>query len=174
MRLGFPQAFRRAPKGLRRPLAQQRRHLRLCPAPGRSGLVQQPTALPRDAQQPGVTGVARKALDPSVGLHDAHVAAESGLLDGQEARDLGRAFQWLDGSAFIQHVKLVRKARNAEPPETLMTVPLMYQGSGDDFLAPNADIPLLDDSHGVDFEGEYRQYAFSDLRRLGQAKRKKK
>ncbi len=67
---------------------------------------------------------------------------------------LPRAYQWLDGSAYIQHVILVRKARNAEPPETLETDPLMYQGGSDNFLAPREDIPLIDFSHGLDFEGE--------------------
>ena len=67
---------------------------------------------------------------------------------------LPRTFQWADGSAFIHHIVLVRKARNAEPPETLTTVPLMYQGGGDSFLAPQEDIPQIDFSHGTDFEGE--------------------
>lgn len=67
---------------------------------------------------------------------------------------LPRAFQWADGSAFIHHVKLVRMARNAPLPETLEKVPLMYQGGSDDFLAPLADIPQVDFSHGTDFEGE--------------------
>lgn len=67
---------------------------------------------------------------------------------------LPRAFQWLDGSAYIQHVKLVRKARNAPLPETLETVPLMYQGGSDIFLSPTEDIPQIDFSHGTDFEGE--------------------
>lgn len=67
---------------------------------------------------------------------------------------LPRSFQWADGSAFIQHVKLVRMARNAPMPETLETVPLMYQGGGDSFLAPTEDIPQVDFAHGTDFEGE--------------------
>ncbi len=67
---------------------------------------------------------------------------------------LPRAFQWVDGSAFIHHVKLVRMARNAPLPETLETVPLMYQGGSDCFLAPNEDIPQRGFSHGTDFEGE--------------------
>lgn len=67
---------------------------------------------------------------------------------------LPRSFQWADGSAYIQHIKLVRKARNAELPETLHTIPLMYQGGGDSFLAPREDIPQVDFSHGTDFEGE--------------------
>ncbi|RME16759.1 MAG: FAA hydrolase family protein [Bdellovibrio sp.] len=67
---------------------------------------------------------------------------------------LPRSFQWADGSAFIHHIKLVRKARNAPLPETLMTVPLMYQGGSDQFLAPTEAIPQVDFSHGTDFEGE--------------------
>lgn len=67
---------------------------------------------------------------------------------------LPRAYAWMDGSAFIQHVKLVRKARNAPLPETLETSPLMYQGGSDNFLAPTEDIPQVDFSHGTDFEGE--------------------
>jgi fumarylacetoacetate (FAA) hydrolase len=67
---------------------------------------------------------------------------------------LPRTFQWLDGSAFIQHILLVRKARNAEPPQRLWDVPLMYQGLSDKFLAPYDDVPLLDESYGLDFEGE--------------------
>ena len=67
---------------------------------------------------------------------------------------LPRSFQWADGSAFIHHIKLVRMARNAPLPETLETVPLMYQGGGDSFLAPLEDIPQVDFSHGTDFEGE--------------------
>ena len=67
---------------------------------------------------------------------------------------LPRAYQWLDGSAFIQHILLVRKARNAEPPATLWDVPLMYQGLSDKFLAPYESVPLLNESYGLDFEGE--------------------
>lgn len=65
-----------------------------------------------------------------------------------------RSFQWMDGSAYMQHVRLVRKARNAEVPESLYKVPLMYQGASDHFLAPTQDIPQMDFSHGTDFEGE--------------------
>jgi fumarylacetoacetate (FAA) hydrolase len=65
-----------------------------------------------------------------------------------------RTWMFADGSAFIHHIKLVRKARNAEPPETLLTVPLIYQGECGQFLAPTEDIPQVDFSHGTDFEGE--------------------
>jgi fumarylacetoacetate (FAA) hydrolase len=67
---------------------------------------------------------------------------------------LPRTFQWADGSAFLHHVKLVRMSRNAEMPESLYQVPLMYQGGGDNFLGPKDDIPQIDFSHGTDFEGE--------------------
>lgn len=67
---------------------------------------------------------------------------------------LPRTFQWADGSAFLHHVKLVRMSRNAEMPERLYEVPLMYQGGGDNFLTPREDIPQIDFSHGTDFEGE--------------------
>lgn len=67
---------------------------------------------------------------------------------------LPRSFQWADGSAFIQHVKLVRMARNAPMPETLETIPLMYQGGSDSYLTPTEGIPQVDFSHGTDFEGE--------------------
>ena len=65
-----------------------------------------------------------------------------------------RTFQWADGSAFIHHIRLVRMARNAPMPESLETVPLIYQGSGDCFLAPSDPIPQIDFGHGTDFEGE--------------------
>lgn len=67
---------------------------------------------------------------------------------------LPRTWQWADGSAFIHHIKLVRMARNAPLPETLETVPLMYQGNSDTFLAPTEPIPQIDFSHGTDLEGE--------------------
>ncbi len=67
---------------------------------------------------------------------------------------LPRTWAFLDGSAFVQHVLLVRKARNAEPPEDLYTVPLMYQGASDNLLSGTDDIPLRDPSDGMDFESE--------------------
>ncbi|WP_019962004.1 fumarylacetoacetate hydrolase family protein [Woodsholea maritima] len=67
---------------------------------------------------------------------------------------LPRAFAWADGSAYVNHVELVRKARGAELPPSFWTDPLMYQGGSDAFLAPREDIPLADDSWGCDFEAE--------------------
>lgn len=70
------------------------------------------------------------------------------------ASALPRTWLFADGSAFIHHIKLVRKARNAALPETLLTVPLMYQGECGRFLDPLEDIPQRDFAHGTDFEAE--------------------
>jgi len=67
---------------------------------------------------------------------------------------LPRAYQWADGSAYINHVELVRKARGAEVPDSFYSDPLMYQGGSDGFLPPRADIPLADTAWGCDMEGE--------------------
>jgi fumarylacetoacetate (FAA) hydrolase len=70
------------------------------------------------------------------------------------ASPLPRAYQWADGSAYVNHVELVRKARGAVMPERFWTDPLMYQGGSDSFLAPYDDILMADASWGIDFEGE--------------------
>ncbi|MEX0968942.1 MAG: fumarylacetoacetate hydrolase family protein [Paracoccaceae bacterium] len=67
---------------------------------------------------------------------------------------LPRAFHWADGSAYVNHVELVRRARNAEMPASFWQEPLMYQGGSDTFLAPRGPIPLGGDDWGLDFEGE--------------------
>jgi len=67
---------------------------------------------------------------------------------------LPRAYQWADGSAYVNHVALVRKARGAELPPSFWTDPLMYQGGSDGFLAPTEDIPLANADWGLDFEAE--------------------
>src|SRR3990167_734994 len=67
---------------------------------------------------------------------------------------LPRAYQWADGSAYINHVELVRKARGAEVPASFYHDPLMYQGGSDHFLSPREDIPLGDVAWGCDMEGE--------------------
>ncbi|EKD54228.1 MAG: 2-keto-4-pentenoate hydratase/2-oxohepta-3-ene-1,7-dioic acid hydratase (catechol pathway) [uncultured bacterium] len=67
---------------------------------------------------------------------------------------LPRAFQWADGSAYVNHVELVRKARGAELPADFWTDPLMYQGGSDSFLGPYDDIPIKNIEWGVDFEAE--------------------
>ncbi|TMS57142.1 fumarylacetoacetate hydrolase family protein [Imbroritus primus] len=67
---------------------------------------------------------------------------------------LPRAYQWADGSAYVNHVELVRKARGAEMPPEFWVDPLMYQGGSDDFLGPRDDIICRSEEHGIDFEGE--------------------
>jgi fumarylacetoacetate (FAA) hydrolase len=67
---------------------------------------------------------------------------------------LPRAYQWADGSAYLNHVELVRKARGAEVPESFYTDPLMYQGGSDDFLGPCDDIVCASEEWGIDFEAE--------------------
>ncbi|RZT08989.1 fumarylacetoacetate (FAA) hydrolase [Duganella sp. CF402] len=67
---------------------------------------------------------------------------------------LPRAFQWADGSAYVNHVELVRKARGAEMPASFWEEPLMYQGGSDDFLGPQDDIVLAREEWGIDFEAE--------------------
>jgi len=67
---------------------------------------------------------------------------------------LPRAYQWADGSAYINHVELVRKARNAEVPESFYSDPLMYQGGSDDFIGPCDDVVVASEDFGIDFEAE--------------------
>jgi fumarylacetoacetate (FAA) hydrolase len=67
---------------------------------------------------------------------------------------LPRAFEWIDGSAYLNHVILVRKARKAEPPATLESDPLIYQGGSGDMLGPRDAIELHDPAWGLDYESE--------------------
>jgi len=70
------------------------------------------------------------------------------------AAPLPRAYQWADGSAYVVHVELVRKARGVDMPPSFWTDPLMYQGGSDSFIGANDEIELADESWGIDFEGE--------------------
>lgn len=67
---------------------------------------------------------------------------------------LPRAYQWADGSAYVNHVELVRKARGAEMPRSFWEDPLMYQGGSDSFLGPRDPIAVADEAYGIDMEGE--------------------
>lgn len=94
-------------------------------------------------------------------LVELYDALNQGLMDNAIAFDeakclspLPRAYQWADGSAYVNHVELVRKARGAEMPATFWTDPLVYQGGSDCFIAPKADIPLASEEWGIDFESE--------------------
>jgi fumarylacetoacetate (FAA) hydrolase len=70
------------------------------------------------------------------------------------AAPLPRAYQWADGSAYVNHVDLVRRARGATLPESFWTDPLMYQGGSDTLLGATDDIAAIDEAHGIDFEAE--------------------
>jgi fumarylacetoacetate (FAA) hydrolase len=70
------------------------------------------------------------------------------------AAPLPRAYQWCDGSAYLHHVELVRKARKAEMPPSLYDDPLMYQGGSDGFIGPRDDILVADEAWGIDLEAE--------------------
>jgi len=93
-------------------------------------------------------------------LHALAQQIERGAIQGQPfdvstaLAPLPRAYQWADGSAYVNHVALVRKARGAEMPESFWTDPLMYQGGSDSFLAPREPIRLASEAYGIDLEGE--------------------
>ncbi len=94
-------------------------------------------------------------------LEEVYLGLNQGILlqalpfeQSQCESPLPRAYQWADGSAYVNHVELVRKARGAEIPESFWTDPLMYQGGSDTFLAPHAPIVMESEQWGIDFEGE--------------------
>jgi fumarylacetoacetate (FAA) hydrolase len=95
--------------------------------------------------QPGLEALAADLESGSVGKAFDETACAS---------PLPRAYQWADGSAYVNHVELVRKARGAEMPESFWTDPLMYQGGSDSFLGPRDDILAADTAWGIDLEGE--------------------
>ena len=104
------------------------------------------------------------ALDDWAGTEPALKLLARDLAHGAIPRDrfherdadapLPRAYQWADGSAYVNHVALVRQARGAEMPESFWTDPLMYQGASDEMLAPRNPIPLPDEAWGCDLEAE--------------------
>ncbi|MEW5681326.1 MAG: fumarylacetoacetate hydrolase family protein [Pseudomonadota bacterium] len=121
--------------------------------------------LSRCVAVPAVAATMQQLLDNwaqlSVKLEEVYHALNSGKVDGEMAFDqaqcespLPRAYQWADGSAYVNHVELVRKARNAEMPPSFWTDPLMYQGGSDDFIGPRDNIDVVSEDYGIDFEGE--------------------
>jgi fumarylacetoacetate (FAA) hydrolase len=84
----------------------------------------------------------------------AGTVARRRFREHEAASPLPRAYQWADGSAYLNHVELVRKARGAEMPPSFWTDPLMYQGGSDGFLGPRDPIPLGDPAWGLDLEAE--------------------
>jgi fumarylacetoacetate (FAA) hydrolase len=87
-------------------------------------------------------------------LNEGPAAGEKPFDACECAAPLPRAYQWADGSAYVTHVELVRKARGAEMPPSFWTDPLIYQGGSDSFLGPCEPILAADESWGIDFEGE--------------------
>lgn len=87
-------------------------------------------------------------------LNEDKVEGEQALDPRACASPLPRAYQWADGSAYVTHVELVRKARGAEMPPSFWTDPLMYQGGSDSFIGPCDPILAADEAWGIDFEGE--------------------
>lgn len=133
---------------------------------GRDGtLVVVSRELSRCVAVPDIAATLQSALDDweskSVQLAKVSTSLESGPVRGEQAFDtaaahspLPRAYHWVDGSAYVNHVELVRKARGAEMPESFWHDPLVYQGGSDDFLGPRDDIPVFSEEFGIDMEAE--------------------
>jgi len=113
----------------------------------------------------GIASTLQAALDDwdrvRPGLETIYRALNDGKAEGAFAFEeqacaspLPRAYQWADGSAYLVHVELVRKARGVEMPKSFWTDPLMYQGGSDGFLGPRDPIIAADEAWGIDFEGE--------------------
>jgi fumarylacetoacetate (FAA) hydrolase len=97
---------------------------------------------------------ARPALEALARELEAGRAGESAFDPARALAPLPRAYHWVDGSAYVNHVELVRKARGATMPESFWTDPLVYQGGSDDLLPPTADVPFASEDWGIDVEGE--------------------
>ncbi|WP_323944350.1 fumarylacetoacetate hydrolase family protein [Aeromonas hydrophila] len=121
--------------------------------------------LSRAVRVPQLAATLQAALDEWAELAPKLTAVYQQLNDGACAdafpfdetaclSPLPRAYQWADGSAYVNHVELVRKARGAEMPESFWHDPLMYQGGSDSFLPPRGTIPMGSEEWGIDFESE--------------------
>ncbi|MGH8250923.1 MAG: fumarylacetoacetate hydrolase family protein [Steroidobacteraceae bacterium] len=97
---------------------------------------------------------AKPALEVLAGELETGRAKPIPFDPAQALAPLPRGYHWVDGSAYVNHVELVRKARGATMPESFWTDPLVYQGGSDDFLAPTADAPFASEDWGIDLEGE--------------------
>ncbi|HRP97474.1 MAG TPA: fumarylacetoacetate hydrolase family protein [Rhodocyclaceae bacterium] len=131
---------------------------------GRDGtLVVVSRDLARCRAVPAIARTLQAALDDwdacEAQLRQVYEALNSGSVDGEPFDErachspLPRAYQWADGSAYINHVELVRKARGAELPASFYSDPLMYQGGSDSFIGPRERV-VADESWGIDFEAE--------------------
>ncbi len=135
-------------------------------AGGRDGtLVVVGRDLSRAVAVPRIAATLQAALDDWERCAEALAAVSERLNAGSEpgsfafdpreaAAPLPRAYQWADGSAYLHHAELVRKARKAEMPQSLYSDPLMYQGGSDSFIGPCDDILVADEGWGIDLEAE--------------------
>ena len=99
--------------------------------------------------------IAPRLQERAAALELSHAHADVMPFDATQcAAPLPRAYHWVDGSAYVNHVELVRKARGAEMPASFWTDPLVYQGGSDDFLGPAEDVPVASEEFGIDLEGE--------------------
>jgi fumarylacetoacetate (FAA) hydrolase len=133
---------------------------------GRDGrLVVVDAALERCVPAPGIAPTLQAALDDwstaaprlaalARALDRGNPAGTMAFEPAAAAAPLPRAYHWADGSAYVNHVELVRKARGAEMPASYWTDPLIYQGGSDDFLGPTDDVPVPSEDFGIDFEAE--------------------
>ncbi|CAN5744803.1 fumarylacetoacetate hydrolase family protein [soil metagenome] len=119
----------------------------------------------RAARATGIAPTLQRALDDWTAIEPRLRALAATLAEGKAAgafeidasalaAPLPRAYQWADGSAYVVHVELVRKARGVELPPSFWTDPLMYQGGSDSFIGAGDDIAASDEAFGIDFEGE--------------------
>lgn len=100
------------------------------------------------------SSIAPKLAEVAAALEQGSVEDAFAFDPAQAMAPLPRSYHWVDGSAFVNHVELVRKARGAQMPESFWTDPLVYQGGSDDFLGAREDVPLPSEEHGIDMEGE--------------------
>ena len=100
------------------------------------------------------TTIEPQLMEINRGLNSGVVVGSMRYDPNVMAAPLPRAYQWLDGSAYVNHVELVRRARGASIPDSFWIDPLMYQGGSDNFLGPMDPIYIKDESWGADFEGE--------------------
>ena len=99
-------------------------------------------------------GIAPRLQETARALEQGAAAGEIAFEPSQALAPLPRAYQWVDGSAYVNHVELVRKARNAEMPPSFWTDPLVYQGGADDFIPPTGDVAVPSEDYGIDLEAE--------------------
>ena len=133
---------------------------------GRDGtLVVVDAALESAVKVPEIASTLQEALDDWASVRPALEAAARRLARGQAegafafepgacAPPLPRAYHWADGSAYVTHVELVRRARGAELPDSFWEDPLMYMGASDAFIGACDDVPVEDEAWGIDFESE--------------------